>query len=737
MERTEFDKFTLADLQEAIDMLAALSEFQAEQRIRADNGALVKKHGVTVKVLSRAVKKRRDSIQAAKRASKPFSENEGRYLTHKRRICERKFDRNGERTEPLCNFNARIVEEHLRDDGTEQDEHLLQISGTLVTGEPLSLTTVEAKNFAAMNWVVPAWGARAVVGAGIGTKDRLREAMQLLSTPITRRMYAHAGWRMIGGVPVYLNATGGIGALGATDSVEVEARSLARFELRPAKDNAELRSAVSRSLSIRELTPLSVTGRLLLGAIYLAPLQALLAEEPPDFVFGLFGESGAQKSELAALAQAHFGVFMRTNLMTFSSTGNAIERALFDAKDAVCVVDDFHPANSLSEEHDLNMKFVRLLRSVGERAGRRRMNRDTTAKRELPPRALVIITGERRPTGHSNLGRLFPVELIKGSVSLPKLSELQERRELLRVAMGSFVQWLACYFEPLSAWLPARFRALRSEFQTELRPLGTHAREPGQLAYLQLGIETLALFAADLGMLTGEGRKALVDGVHDALLGLALEHGQDSREERPVERFLAQLADGFAAKAIYVEGFDHGGSGFESPTSWGWQTRTYFSDGEAQAQLVPGPRAKLIGWIDANWLRLIPEATEQFLAESCRQVGRRPPTDKATLHRHLQQAGLIETATEQRDGKPVVRRTVKERIGNAFPRVLKLKRAAVATEPGGNGAASGNSKTEQNLDHTDLVPTFPLFPQKMEVTQRMERASSTTSSPTAANSTPF
>jgi hypothetical protein len=144
------------------------------------------------------------------------------------------------------------------------------------------------------------------------------------------------------------------------------------------------------------------------------------------------GESGVFKSELATLAQAHYDTFTRTSLPgSFAATANALERLLFAAKDALVVVDDYYPATSVNEANHLSQFMSRLLRGVGNRKGRQRMNADTQLRPELPPRCLPMVTAERNPEGHSNSVRAFAIPIGKGDVDSAKRPHRKEAQSVI------------------------------------------------------------------------------------------------------------------------------------------------------------------------------------------------------------------------------------------------------------------------------------------------------------------
>ena len=96
-------------------------------------------------------------------------------------ICRLKHSGDSPVLESLCNFTATVTEELSLDDGIETTRAFL-IEGRLANGKALSPVRVPAATFSGMNWVTEAWGFRAVVKAGSGTRDLLREGIQRLSS---------------------------------------------------------------------------------------------------------------------------------------------------------------------------------------------------------------------------------------------------------------------------------------------------------------------------------------------------------------------------------------------------------------------------------------------------------------------------------------------------------------------------------------------------------------------------
>jgi hypothetical protein len=135
------------------------------------------------------------------------------YVVEGGRICHRRRGPgDSEWLEPLCNFEATITKEVSQDDGSGEVRHIFTVKGVLDDGTQLPEVEVPAAQFSSMDWVVRMWGVRAVVNAGMGTKDHLRAAIQILSGWVPRQgVFGHTGWRQLDKQWVYLHAGGPIG----------------------------------------------------------------------------------------------------------------------------------------------------------------------------------------------------------------------------------------------------------------------------------------------------------------------------------------------------------------------------------------------------------------------------------------------------------------------------------------------------------------------------------------------
>ncbi|MGQ9622318.1 MAG: DUF927 domain-containing protein [Candidatus Caldatribacteriaceae bacterium] len=355
----------------------------------------------------------------------------------------------------LAQFEARIEQEKLLDDGAETTL-TFAISGTLADGAALPRIEIPAAQFASMSWPVERWGTRAIVAAGQGAKDRLREAIQTLSGNVPRTVvFTHLGWRKIEGEWTYLHAGGSIGAEALVEAGdELKGYSLPESAENPAE-------AIRHSLELLDVAPRSVTIPLL-AAVYRAPTAFM---KYPSLLFWIYGLTGSQKSTLAALFLSHFGGPFDASFLPVSwlATENALEEVLFRARDKLVVIDDWAPEKHRLQAAELERKAGRIARQIGNRQARARLRSDLSRRPDRPPNALVVSTGEQLPLGiPSILARLFPIPVKPGDVDLKKLSKAQATADRLSHAMRAYIEWLRPRIEQRHEELEKVFLEIRN-----------------------------------------------------------------------------------------------------------------------------------------------------------------------------------------------------------------------------------------------------------------------------------
>lgn len=545
------------------------------------------------------------------------------YLVHNGCICGKKFTRDGEMViAPLANFMARIIRDAARDDGAEETR-VFEIEGQLANGKPLPKISVPAEKFFGMSWVAN-WGVEAVIGAGMGVKDRLREAIQLLSKGATQeRVYTHLGWRKIGGYWCYLHAGGAVGAENVL--VDPESDALNRYALYADGTPEE---GMRASLRLLEIGPPEVVLPLWCS-VWRAPVNSLLY---PTVTLWLHGMTGSYKSTLAALFLSHFGgPFSKDNLPgSWLATDNALERLCFLARDTVLVIDDYAPEQHPREAAALDKRVNRLVRQIGNRAARSRLQGDLRTRPETPPNALVISTGEQMPLGVGSVAaRILPVLCEREKVDTVKLSQAQTNAHLLSRAMYGYLNWLAPKMDELAKALPQRFEELRARATVE-----GHARLPEAVVHLFLGAELGLRYAVEIGVLDQEKAEEIERQAWDILLTLAREHAKTLEEEKPALKFLQTL------DAIFAQGKGHlvDRQTGDKPTMahrFGW---TYIETGDAQGEYKRN--GELLGWADTEGIYLIPEAAWRAVNEYLRPSGGFPVRER-TLRDMLVREGVL------------------------------------------------------------------------------------------------
>ena len=597
-----------------------------------------------------------------------------------------KLTRDGEILETLTNFTAKIVGEVVRDDGVETHRSF-ELETRL--GGQRKRFDVPASSFQAMGWVTEKLGPSAIVYAGFGTKDHARAAIQVLSggdIP-SRNVYTHLGWREIEGKLYYLHAGGPIGPIGPIPSIEVEPPpALMRYTLPPPPGRDELIASVQASMKMLEILPLAVT-----LPIYCAVWRA--AAGPCDFTLHLSGQTGVGKTEVAALAQQHYGQGMdaRNLPASWSSTGNALEVLAFAAKDALLVVDDFAPEGSSYDIQRLHKEAARLLRAQGNRSGRQRLRPDATLRPEKHPRGLILSTGEDIPRAHSVRARILTLEVSIGALNWDLLTVCQSAAAagLYAQAFAGYLRWLSGHYNDLEV---RRQRKL-SEYRG--RATSGHRRTSMIEAELIFGLDLFLAFAVDAGVLTGEEADGWMDEGIAALREATSAQAQHLAAADPVRRFLELLQSGIGSGKAHLASPKGDSPG--APTAWGWRRKTIGAGLSEREEWQP--QGTCVGWIEDDDIYLNPEAAHRTAEQLT--TGEGLNVLAKTLWKRMRERSVLASVEPNHN-------TVRRRLQGQRRRVLHLKTRTLMPEESVQSVQSvpggGNSGARGPIPGTDSGP---------------------------------
>jgi hypothetical protein len=539
-----------------------------------------------------------------------------------------------ETPQELCNFAARITEDVTLDTGLETSRRFTIEGATKEAVFPrIGVRTSEFQN---LNWVVNYWGNDGVIRAGQTTKDCLREFIQIHSNRcgVTRRtVYAHTGWRQIGGKWAYLMANGALGADGVDVELPPEFMETGRYCLPPHPER-EKEAITAIFESFLPIGKLEITLPAL-AFTFLAPLTSIL-DPMPGFVLYSHGEKDTFKTAMAVLCLAFFGAHTKAGLSNFDSTANSIMQRAAILKDALHVVDDYYPSPRQKEALQKESIAQRIIRELGNRTGRTRLNADSSAKATPTPRGMIYITGEELPGLQSTLSRVIAVELAHGDIDPGRLSEAQSKAALFPHAMSSYILWLLARMEAIKEQFVADFQDLRSRAVLEAKS----RKIPEHVAYLQFSWRVLLEWAKEKGVNAGDSAEGLGWAT---FMRVAARHAQRVDEEDPVKSFFEIIG------ALLTQGrlrLDHRIEGYK--------------------ENMGGDSGELVGYHDEDFYYLLPSPLWHAVQAWLRLEGGHFPFSKTTLYDVLERRGILETRGNKR--------VFTHRVGGRSVAVLKLRR---------------------------------------------------------------
>lgn len=636
------------------EILGALSR-TAQGRSKVSERALVaiiaKKLGAKPKDLQSDLSNQRHAELKAKvdNSLYPF------FISDSGSVCKWRRERDGiETAQELSNFNARITEDVTLDTGLEVSRRFTIEGGTKETVFPkIAVRTTEFPN---LNWVVNHWGNDAIIRAGQTNRDCLREFIQVYSQQrgVARRtVYGHTGWREIGGTWCYLHGGGAIGMEGVEVELPPDLLEAGRYCLPSYVEVDKEREAVQAIFDYFLMVGKFEITFLALAYVFLSPLTTLL-DPMPSFCLYAHGEKDTFKTALAILALAFFGAHTKAGLSNFDSTANAVMSRAAILKDTFMVVDDYYPSPRQKEALQKESIAQRIIRDVGNRTGRGRLNPDSSAKPVPVPRGMIYITGEELPGLQSTLSRLVTIELSHKDIDPERLTAAQGKAGIFPYAMTSYIHWLREHLTALRQNFSASFQELRQRaiIDSKSRKIPEHA------AYLQFAWRTFLSWA---------GEKITVDPSLEAwgfeiFARVAERHAKRIEAEDPVTTFFEIIG------ALLTQGklrLDHKDAGYEGGR-------------------IGGDSGELIGYHDSQFYYFLPSPLWHSVQTYVRLEGGHFPFSKTTLYDVLQRRGLLETRGSKR--------VFTHRVGGRSQGVLKVKRGDADVFSGVWGDPNGNEE---------------------------------------------
>lgn len=342
----------------------------------------------------------------------------------------------------LCNLIILPIAQEIITDGINEEKQL-ELIGILNNEKRLPNIKVKLDEFKNSNWIENKWGIECILYPENKCYEKIRCAIKIACKGIeTRKVYKSVGWSKFKDGYFYIHGGGLVGKEG----YKYISDSLNPFNLEVDEGITEGK-AYKQSLKLLNVADINVTLPLFCFTM-LSTINNLLKlhNVEPKFVLWLYGSTGSRKT---TLANVFFNIFNRKTpqeiAANFKDTKTALEIKMFEYKDCVLLVDDYHPTDKLSEKKDMESKAELILRMYGDRISKSRSNVNLTKQKEFMTRGLCAITAEDSIGIQSNIARCISVPIDRSSVNLERLTKCQESPLVLPTMIYNFLKWVTVY----------------------------------------------------------------------------------------------------------------------------------------------------------------------------------------------------------------------------------------------------------------------------------------------------
>jgi hypothetical protein len=438
----------------------------------------------------------------------------------------------------IAPFVARITEKHTVFDDNDQT-----VTYTLAgnRGNQNFSTSIEADDWADQKRLTSVLLNKCLPGLPPDTDPNLRKfwgsAIAALSNAEEMKEVKSmtcTGWAPDGKAFVLPGGAIGTGYTCQIDkAIEPEMRN---FQLQQ-RTEPEMRTAIVGLLSLLKIYKPAVIYTLIAHA-FLPPLMKYVGDDV-RYMYHIHAETGSLKTELAKLIMALYGP-LGTSAITYkwSNTPYGAESRAHALKDCLMLIDDLKPG--AIPENDKS-KWVAFVQAAVDAMGRKRATMSGKAAVSLPPRALLLSTGETVPEAgeESFTARMLLGELDKRPDNEGRCTWLDEIKTnaapLFSGVMYAYIEWL----------LAGNGQGAVDEYRKlQLNgALTKHQRLASNVASNRLGAIMFCKFCVASGLFSARMSDIFLTS-HAAGLDAVLDHtAQRAHEERYSQRFVSALRD--------------------------------------------------------------------------------------------------------------------------------------------------------------------------------------------------
>ena len=434
---------------------------------------------------------------------------------------------------PISNFICWPSRE-FKVQGPHQTTFEYEVEGVFLKDyRPLPPIRLTIKQLKTADWVQQHWGLDPRVEPKMYA--HLYEVFHhLRESRIHATIINETGWHKLDNAWYYIHAGGAIGKSQPTEEIHCNL-AWAKFARYSLPDSCpDIQKAATAMLDVLKIGNPCMAYPLA-TIIWIPPLAEIFRQNgtPLDFAPYIKGPTACGKSVTAGFALSAYGNMDKHSFpASFRDTVASTEQTFATLKDALCVIDDYHP-RSPSEQRSMDALADSIVRMVADGNVRNRFKQDSPR-----PQAFVVATGETIPSiAASGLSRYLFIECNAHDLYYAgKFSEVSSNAPLLREFMYAYISWIATNWDRVSSMLVNAYENHLKHFAA----IG-EGRTVNAVAKMGSALEIGLTFFRELGLLDEQGLRDHLDIGRTVLEALLRSNLEIQAAVSPADSFLTGL----------------------------------------------------------------------------------------------------------------------------------------------------------------------------------------------------